>query len=245
MAPLQKPKTLFEDYRAESPMATEFRRLFVRMKRLAGDAPLQTLLITSASRGEGKTTAATQLAMTAALYGRRSVALVDLDLRRPRVHEVTGVSQRPGATDVLSGQVALHAALKSTPIPNFAVLPSGRIQHGPSAMLASPRMRELIEDLKSRYDFVVVDAPPVIPVTDPMVLAPLVDATLLVVMAGETPRQVVARARSLLVDTGTRLLGVIVNNVDEVLPYHYDYNYYGYETDSSPEEPISNGKESS
>jgi capsular exopolysaccharide synthesis family protein len=238
---------IFAAYQPEAPVATEFRRLFVRIKRLGGDAGVKTLMVTSARRGEGKTTAASQLALTAALHGNRRVALVDVDLRRPRVHTVTGLEQRPGLTEVLRMQAPLEAALRTTPLANLKVLPSGKVQHAPSVLLESPRMRETLEELKARFDFVVLDAPPVIPVTDPMVLAPLVDVTLLVIMAGETPRAVVQRARALLEAAEVRKLGVIMNNVDEVLPYYYDYRYYGYgyESHESPAEPPAQGRERS
>ncbi|HVP40135.1 MAG TPA: CpsD/CapB family tyrosine-protein kinase [Candidatus Saccharimonadales bacterium] len=248
MAP-SKPETpnMFAAYQPESPVAIEFRRLFVRVKRLGAAGGVHTLMVTSARRGEGKTTAASQLALTAALHGHRQVLLVDLDLRRPRVHAVTGLPQRPGVTEVLRRSSSLDEALCDTPLANFKVLPSGRVQHAPSVLLESPRLRELLEELKTRFEFVVLDAPPVIPVTDPMVFAPLVDVTLLVVMAGETPRAVVQRAKALLQDAEVQRLGVVVNNVDEVLPYYYDYRYYGYsyESHESPAEAPAEGKESS
>jgi capsular exopolysaccharide synthesis family protein len=225
---------IFKAYQPEAPVATEFRRLYVRIKRLGGEAGVKTLMVTSARRGEGKTTAASQLALTSALHGHRRVALVDVDLRRPRIHTVTGLEQRPGMTEVLRWQAPLDAALRDTPVPNLKVLPSGKVLHAPSALLESPRLRELLEELKARFDFVVLDAPPVIPVTDPMVIAPMVDVTLLVVMAGETPRAVVQRAKTLLQEAEVRSLGVVMNNVDEVLPYYYDYRYYGYGYGSQP-----------
>jgi capsular exopolysaccharide synthesis family protein len=236
---------IFSSYEPEAPVATEFRRLFVRIKRLGGEAGVKTLMVTSARRGEGKTTAASQLALTAALHGNRSVVLVDVDLRRPRIHTVTGLQQRPGMTEVLRLQSTLDAALQSSPLQNLKVLASGKVQHTPSALLESPRLHELLDELRARFDFVVLDAPPVIPVTDPMVIAPLVDVTLLVVMAGETPRAVVQRAKALLLDAEARKLGVVMNNVDEVLPYYYDYRYYGYgyESTVSPAETPEQGRE--
>ena len=240
-----KTKSIFETYDAESPMATEFRRLLVRAKRLAGEKPMHTVMLTSARRGEGKTTAATHLALTAALYGNRPVALVDMDLRRPRVHEVMDLPQRGGVSEILRGQLNFEAALKATPFANLQVLTSGRTHHSPSSLLDSPMTRALLEALKARFDLTVVDAPPVVPVTDPMILAPQLDATILVVRAGEVPRAVVQRARQMLSDTGARILGAVVNNLDEVLPYYYDYQYYGYEpTNPVTSDPPGEGKES-
>ncbi|MBI5835919.1 MAG: CpsD/CapB family tyrosine-protein kinase [Candidatus Eisenbacteria bacterium] len=247
MSQSKKPAApdIFAAYEPEAPVATEFRRLFVRIKRLGGDEGAHSVMITSARRGEGKTTAAAQLALTAALHGNRKVVLVDVDLRRPRIHSVTGLEQRPGLTEVLRWQSTLDAALRDTPLPNLKVLPSGKVLNSPSALLESPRLKEMLDELKARFDFLVLDAPPVIPVTDPMVLAPLVDVTLLVVMAGETPRAVVQRAKALLEDADARKLGVVVNNVDEVLPYYYDYRYYGYgyESNVSPAEGPADGRE--
>ena len=216
-------------------MATEFRRLLVRVRRIAGERGVRLLMVTSARRGEGKTTTATHLALTAALHGKGEVVVVDLDLRRPRVHSALGVQQRLGVTDVLCGDAALEGALKDTPVRNLKALTSGRPMQSPSTLLGGPAVRGMFSRLRSRFELVLVDTPPVIPVTDAMVLAPEVDGTLLVVMAGETPRAVVQRARQLMVEADARLLGVVVNNVDEVLPYYYDYKYYGYETEEVPE----------
>lgn len=227
-------KTIFESLEAESPMATEFRRLFVRMKRLAGEQGVRSLMITSSQRGEGKTTAASHLALTAARYGNKPVALVDFDLRRPRIHEVTGLPLKGGVADVLRGQLTIESVLKRTPLDNLTVVTGGRSMSSPSGLLDSPATHALLDGLRARFDLVIVDVPPVIPVTDPMLIAPLVDATLMVVMAGEVPRAVVKRAAGMIRDSGARLLGVVVNNLDEVLPYYYDYSYYGYESTSPP-----------
>ncbi len=244
MAAIAAPKSIFETFDAESPMATEFRRLFVRMKRLAGEQGVRSLMITSSQRDEGKTTAASHLALTAARYGNKPVVLVDFDLRRPRIHQVMGLLQKGGVADVLRGQIPLEEALKSTPLDNLTVLTSGRSMNSPSGLLDSPATQALLEGLRARFDLVIVDAPPVIPVTDPMLIAPQVDATLLVVMAGEVPRAVVKRAAGMIRDSGARLLGVVVNNLDEVLPYYYDYTYYGYESTSPPPAaPPAAGKE--
>ena len=227
----QAARSLCDTFDRESPIATEFRRLYVRARRLAGDGGMRTVLVTSARRGEGKTTAAAHLALTAALHGDRAVALIDMDLRRPRVHALFGVPQGPGVAEVLKGRVPAVAAIQDTAVANLKVMTSGRVSGPPAGLLEGGMTGVLLEELRARFDFVVLDAPPVIPVTDPMVIAPRVDATLLVVMAGETPRAVVQRARSVIQDCGARLLGVVVNNLDEVLPYYYDYQYYGYQTE--------------
>jgi capsular exopolysaccharide synthesis family protein len=191
-------------------------------------------MVTSSQRDEGKTTAATHLALTAARYGTKKVVLVDLDLRRPRIHSVTGLPQKQGVVDVLRGELPIESTFKSTPLPNLTVMTSGRALASPSGLLDSPALGAMLSSLKQKFELVIVDAPPSIPVTDPMLIGPQVDATLLVVMAGEVPRQVVRRAAAMIKDSGARLLGVIVNNLDEVLPYYYDYNYYGYETTPTP-----------
>lgn len=221
--------SVFDAFADESPAGTEFRRLHVRLLREAEETPLRTLQITSARRGEGKSTTSAHLALTIARHTQAPVLLVDCDLRKPRIHELYGLPQAKGMTDFMRGILPESAVIKSTPQPNLKVITSGRVISGPSKLFESDVVQRTFAKLREGFELVVVDSPPVLPVTDPLVLAPEMDGVLLVVMAGKTPRQVVRRARSLLQTVEANVLGAVVNNAAEALPYYYDYKYYGYD----------------
>jgi capsular exopolysaccharide synthesis family protein len=155
--------------------------------------------------------------------------MVDCDLRKPRIHELYGLPQAKGMTDFMRGILPLNAVVKETPQPNLKAITSGRVISGPSKLFETDVIRRTFAKLIEEFDLVVIDSPPLLPVSDPLLLAPEMDGVLLVVMAGKTPRQVVRRARSLLSTVEANVLGAVVNNAAEALPYHYDYKYYGYD----------------
>jgi len=230
----RKKERIFEFYDEESPVATEFRRLHSRIRRqFANPQPSlenkgRALLITSATRGEGKTTTASYLALTSAKYQETKTLLVDCDLRKPKIHELFGLRRDGGLSEIISGKLSIDSGLKSTEVENLKILTSGVPTAKPSLLIDSKRMRELFKEIRSLFDFIIVDCAPIIPVSDPLLLSTELDGVILVVMAGKTPREVVKRANDLLKDARSNLLGVVVNNVEEVLPYYYDYKYYGY-----------------
>lgn len=212
----------------ESPEATEFRRLHSKLKNIYAGQNLKNFLITSATVNEGKSTAAALLACTVARYRETKTILVDCDLRRPRVHHLFNLSKEDGVADVLTGKRRLDACFKQSPLENLKILTSGGIIDNPTELFNSPRMKDLFSEIKFYFDAVIVDSPPVNPVTDSLILAPEMDGAIVVVKAGHTHREVVRRAVDLMRNSGMNILGVIINNVKEVLPYYYDYRYYGY-----------------
>jgi len=212
----------------DSPVATEFHRLYSRLVRLETQQRLGVVLVTSARRGEGKTTTSAFLAQTAALHSGKKVAIVDCDLRKPRLHEVFGVSQRMGMSDVLANLLPLSSVMKSTQLPNLKLITSGRGVGVPTALFEASVFKSTIGELRANFDFVVIDTAPVLPVADAFFISGSCDGVLLVVQAGRTPVEVMARAGELLNEGGANLIGAIINNVEEVLPYYYDYEYYGY-----------------
>jgi capsular exopolysaccharide synthesis family protein len=220
---------VFENFADESPAGTEFRRLHVRIMRETNGGALRTLQITSSRRGEGKSTTSAYLALTIARHMQGRVALIDCDLRKPRVHELYGLPQAKGMTDFMRGILPLKAVIKDTPQPNLKAITSGRVISGPSKLFETEVIQAAFAKIVEEFELVLVDSPPILPVSDPLLLAPEMDGVLLVVMAGKTPRQVVRRARELLSNVEANVLGVVVNNAAEALPYHYDYKYYGYE----------------
>lgn len=209
----------------DSTITEDYRALRTSVQFLGLDRTMRTLQITSSVAREGKTTTLANLGVLFAKAGYR-VALVDADLRRPRLHEFFGLSNRPGFTSVVLGNEALSTALQeSTEVPRLSVLPSGPIPPLPSELLQSARAAEVISGLASEFDLVLVDSPPVLPVTDASILAAWNDAVLVVATAGVTSRRHVSRAVETLRQVEAPLLGTVLNRA----PGHGAYGYgYGY-----------------
>ena len=225
MAPRREP-TIFERYDGESPVATELRRLYHNARRGVDGRENRTVLLTSSNRGEGKSTIASYLAMTVAQFPSKKVLLVDADLRRPRAHRIFGVNNPLGLKDCLAEGIDPMTAVKRTPVENLHVVTAGERVEQPGRLFQSERLAEVVDKLAFYHDLVVVDSAPVLPVSDTLFLCPVIDAVLLVVLAGVTPREVVHRTRAVLDDSGARVAGVVLNNASRVLPYYYDYRYY-------------------
>lgn len=218
----------FAHFADESPGANEFRRLYSKLKNLYGAAAMKNFLVTSSMMSEGKSTASALLACTIARYRNTKTILVDCDLRRPRVHQLFGISKEEGVADVLNGVRKLDTCFKRTSIENLRLLTAGSLVDNPTELFNSQRLRDLFSEIKFYFDTIIVDSPPVIPVTDTLILSPEMDGALMVVKAGETHKEVVKRAVDMMRNAGFNILGVIINNQKSVLPYYYDQSYYGY-----------------
>lgn len=221
-------KTIYNVFHQESPMATEMRRLYSNVSHLHGKPNMRSFLVTSANRGEGKSTISSHLALTVARFKGKKSLIVDADLRQPKLHHIFNVPREPGLLECLHGKIDPLEAVKETPIGNLKVIPAGARIESPAHLFEGDILSEIFKKIRFYYDVVIVDSAPVIPVSDPMLIASEVDGVILVVLAGKTPRKVTARARDILLDANANLLGVVVNNLSEVLPYYYDYKYYGY-----------------
>jgi len=196
-----------------SPAAEAFRLLRTSVKFLGIDRQVRVVQVTSPSPGEGKTMIAVNLAIALAQAGDR-VVLVGADLRRPRMEEVVDVPLTPGLTAVLIGDVTLPQAIQSVPaVPNLSVLPAGYPPPNPSELLSGERARRLIDVLGQTYDVVVIDCPPVLPVTDSLVLARMADTTLLVTSANKTSKRGLTRAVELLRQVDAPLVGSVLNSM--------------------------------
>ena len=215
-------------YVDESPEGTEFRRLAKRVLDLCRPTGPLALMVTSSMRGEGKTTIASHLAVSLARRKHKQVLLVDADLRRPQIHRLFGFDRQNGLAEILEGDLTIQAACKSTTAENLKVITSGRVTRNPSKLFENDRLAELIEELKADQDIIIFDFPPTIPVSDPEVVGKMVDGILFVFLAGKTPREVGQRGISILERAEANILGVVVNDLSEVLPYHYRYKYYKY-----------------
>ncbi|RMD81285.1 MAG: polysaccharide biosynthesis tyrosine autokinase [Candidatus Dadabacteria bacterium] len=192
-----------------------------------GGAPGR-LLISSAKPGEGKTCIAINLAAALAQMGRR-VVVVDCDLRRPRVHKALGLSQSPGVTNFLTGNVTIREVIRDSGQVGLDVVTAGPIPPNPVDLLDSVRMGELIRELEERYDHIVVDTPPALGFADVPVLSNrLGGACLLVTQAGDTSRRVARQACEYLIRMQSKLLGVVLNRVASRSSGYSYYGYYGY-----------------
>ncbi len=196
-----------------SVIAEAFRSLRSAVLFSTPEAPPKVILVTSAGAGEGKTVVCLNLA-TALAEGGARVLLLDADLRRPGCHRALGVPAEPGLSSVLTGQADVARATHALDAPRIAVIPAGPPPPNPAELVSSARMRALLDDLRAAYDFIVIDSPPVLPVTDAVVLAREADGVALVVKGQDTPREFVRRARDHLVLANAHLLGAVVNNVD-------------------------------
>lgn len=214
-----------------SPQAAEaFRSLRTSVLLSASPVP-RLILLTSALPSEGKTTTVINLAATLAALGNK-VVVVDCDMRRPACHRATGVENNPGFVQCLTGHVDLKGALLPVPgVENLSVIPCGPIPPNPAEVLSSPVCADLLRRLRNQFEYVLVDSPPLLSVTDSRILATLVDAVVLVARAHSTPYDVVRRARTLLYGSGARILGVALNDLDVERngfggqQYQYGYGY--------------------
>ena len=222
-------ETIFEYFDSESPVATELRRLYHNAKKGPDGRQQKSFLITSANRGEGKSTIASWLAVTIAQFPRKRVLIVDADLRRPRAHRIFGLENAVGFKDCLEGAVDPMEVVKRTEQENLSVITAGERTANPGKLFGSETLREVLGKLAFYHDVVIVDSAPVLAVSDTLFLCSEIETVLMVVMAGVTPRQVVVRARNILLDSNAHVGGVVLNNASRVLPYYYDYEYYGSE----------------
>ena len=202
----------------------------------AGEPP-HTVLVTSAVPEEGKSITAVNTAITFAHKGRR-VLLVDADLRRARCHELLQCDGRQGLSEVLTGQLEIDDAVIATEVPNLFLLSAGAVPPDPPELLGSLKMNELLKELEARYEHVIIDSAPVMPISDSIVLSKHVDGVV-VVVGRSTSKQLVRRACTRISDTGARLLGVVLNRVSAYHASYYPYNgYYHY---YNPSRDRSNG----
>jgi len=210
----------------KSQFTEAFRALRTSLLLATAGQPPKFILFTSAMPSEGKTTMATNLACILAQSGVR-VMLLDADLRRSNIHHRFGLTGKLGLTTVLAGTSTLEEAVQHVPeAPNLDILPSGPVPPFPTEMLSSEAMLALMERLGKTYTHIVIDSPPVLSVTDAVVMGRMVDAVVLVVRHGKESKNVMRRARDILARSGAPMAGLVLNAVDVNSPDYY--GYYGY-----------------
>ncbi len=221
-----------------SALSEAFRGLRTSVLLSSAERPPRTLLVSSAQPGEGKTTISTNVALSLAQLGHR-VLLIDADLRRPSVHKMLQLPNRPGLVSYLTGQSDWQSLVQPSAAPGLDVFVCGPIPPNPAELLSSERMRNLIQQAATRYPFVLLDSPPLLNVADSRILATLVEGVVLVVKASGTARDVVRRAHVYARNVGANVIGVVLNNLDVRADGYYGYyaSYHdAYEADAEEKE---------
>ena len=200
----------------------------------------RVIQVTSPAAGDGKSTLAMNFAVSMAQSGKKTI-IVESDFRRPKVHKLTGVDNKVGLVDVLRGDADLPDAIKETELEGFYVMPCGSRPRNPSELLTRPEYGQVISMLREKFEYVIIDTPPVLVVTDPCSVGPRVDGVLLCVRLSRHTRDFGRRSLEQLRDVGANMTGIVVNGVEETDAYGYgnysysDYRYrykdynYGYE----------------
>ena len=187
--------------------------------------PPKTIVVTSALHSEGKTVTTLNLAIAMAQTIKRpKIFLLDADMRRGRVAKYLGVDQALGLSEILSGRATLAQTLFNIDLENLTFLSSGSIPHNPTELLASQEMKDLLDEVKNKFDFVFIDTPPIIAVTDSGILGTLADGVIMAIQAGRTQRGVIKRASELLHQSQAHLIGHVLTNIEYHLP-EYIYRY--------------------
>jgi capsular exopolysaccharide synthesis family protein len=226
----------------DSPHAEAYRVLRTNILFSLKDPKLNTITVVSGGAGEGKSTTIFNLATVFAQNGSR-VLIVDSDLRRPSLHKILKVSNSVGLTNYLLKQSSLEEVIQTSPLATLDFLPSGKLPSSSMGVVSSSQMKELIRDLKRRYDYVFFDSPPIMGVSDASILSSEVDAVLQVIQYRRYPQPMTIRAKQMIEKVGGNLLGIVLNNInmasDENYYYYsgYYYDYYSKSEDSNPDKP--------
>jgi capsular exopolysaccharide synthesis family protein len=231
----------------DSPHAEAYRVLRTNILFSLKDPKLNTITVVSGGAGEGKSTTIFNLATVFAQNGSR-VLVVDSDLRRPSIHKILKVSNSVGLTNFLLKQNTLEEVIQTTPLATLDFLPSGKLPSSSMGVLSSAQMKELIRDLKRRYDYVFFDSPPIMGVSDASILSSEVDSVLQVIQYRRYPQPMTIRAKQMIEKVGGNLLGIVLNNInmasDENYYYYsgYYYDYYSKNEESNPEKTVAGEK---
>ncbi len=212
-------------YEPSSPVAEQFRSLRTNLLALNSTKPIKVITVTSSINGEGKTISSINLAVSMAHdLDKKNILLIDGDLRRSRVHKYLGINPEAGLTDLLSDGINLDDVLINIGINNLTFLPAGKVPANPSELLGSSNFQNLLKLLKEKYDYIILDSPPIIPVTDSGVIGAQTDGVVMVIQAGRTQKGIIKHAESLLKQAQAKLLGYILTDIQYHIPA-YIYRY--------------------
>ncbi|MCF7848846.1 MAG: polysaccharide biosynthesis tyrosine autokinase [Kiritimatiellales bacterium] len=226
----QKVRPLVEEG-PDSDHAEAYRVLRTNLAFTEGGSSKGAFCVLSGGAGEGKSTTVFNLAYVCAQQGEK-VLLIDADLRRPVQHTILGLSNRFGLTNVLLRDVPVEEAIKATSVPNLHFLPSGRLPRTSLGVLDPKRIGELIASLKSKYDVVLIDTPPLVGISDSSIIAKETDGAILVIQYRKYPRDMIIKAKQMLESLGVPAIGVVLNNIN-IMRDDYYYYYHSYYSDYS------------
>lgn len=210
----------------KSIVSEQFRTIRTNIKFSMPDDELKTIVVTSASIKEGKSTVSANIAGVFAQEGKK-VLIIDGDMRKPTVHYTFTLQNVMGLSNLLTRQCTIQEAIQETDIEGLSVITSGPIPPNPAELLASKQMGIVMGMLKEEFDLIIFDAPPVLSVTDAQILSNKCDATILIVNAGETQKNAIVKAKELLDLSKADIIGVIMNNINLKKKDYYYYQYYG------------------
>ena len=216
------PRPLISHLEPRSEVTEAYRALRTSILLSSVSHPPRSILVTSSVPQDGKTMTCVNIAIVLAQQGKR-ILLLDADMRRPNIHRAFGLNGQVGLSNILTGSAKVNDAIQASVQPNLFVIPAGPVPPHPAELLSSPLMQDLLGKWRDDYDHVIIDSPPVISVTDPVILSVKTDAVLLVIRSGQTTAAHVRRTRDLLQSVNAGLLGVVVNAADLGSP---DYYYY-------------------
>lgn len=210
----------------KNPATEAYRVIRTSIQFAQASKELKTLAVTSCTPNEGKSMTVANLAVVLTQAGK-SVLLLDCDMRNPIVHKNFGLSNKLGLSSCISMDTPLSAAVQATKVDNLYALTSGVIPPNPSELLGSERMRELLQEAREIYDYVLIDTPPVMPVTDALIVSRFVDGMILVIASAEIKVEMARDVKNQLINAGANILGVVLNKVrSEHHGYGYGYYYY-------------------
>lgn len=212
---------LIVEKNSKSISAEAYKTLRTNIQYSSFDKEIKTILVTSTIPGEGKSTIAGNLALSFAQQDKK-VLVIDCDLRKPSLHKIFKLSNLKGLSDIIVGNSDLEKAMYNYK-DNFDILTSGKIPPNPSEILASNAMTALLEKLKTKYDIIIIDSAPLQAVSDAQIISNKVDGTLLVIRAGVTKREAILQAKELLNKVNAKILGVVLNGVENNSEKHYYY----------------------
>lgn len=211
----------------KSQVAEAYRTLRTNLQFSSFDDTLKTISFTSSSPGEGKTTVISNLAVTLAQSGKK-VLIVDCDLRKPSIHKRLGLSNTEGLTNILVQKKKVEECLKVTEQQNLFVVTSGPVPPNPSELLGSNRMKKLLEEFKGIFDYVLLDTPPLLAVTDSQILATIVDGVVVVAAYGNTEKNALMKSKDLLDKVSAKIIGFVLNKIPKNGEENYYSKYYSY-----------------
>lgn len=210
----------------KSMLSEAYRSIRTSILLSFSEKPPKKIVITSPNPSEGKTTTVINTAIALSQTGAQ-VLIIDADLRKPRLHKIFNYENGQGLSSFLSGHGDLESVVKKSEVPNLFYIPSGPIPPNPSELLGSNLFKKMVESLEARFDHIVLDSPPVLGFADSIILSTSVDGVILTVLGGKTPRETLQRAKEVLQQVNTKIIGVVINRVD-IRRSDYGYYYYRY-----------------